>query len=571
MDAPAPALGVLPGCLLIFGHIADAHGRKRVFFAGSALLAAFTLACAFVKDELTLAVLRSFQDIGGAATIPASKLIHRSVARDPGKRIATPPARTLLPLRSSSRAHRCTWRVQFLLSAAIAFATLLAGMFLIPPDAPSPSPSPSFASARLQSPPLPSPPIPTTTASAAEDAEKSAPGPSHSTLHAYPPPPSPLPSPSAPTTANTAAQLEGPNSSHCPRDTRTDYLGAFLSAAGLVLLLFVLGQGPGPGVPPPRMGMFGPARRDIMSTPRMGVGLEFGPRGAERALAYAPPPLLRPGLFTRARGRVGVVYVIVLLHFAAFMVWAFWLYYQVYIGYSPVRTVMRLTPMFVTGLICNVVVALTIGRIKTIWLLATGTLTTTIAPLVFALIIPKAPYWAFGFPAAVCSVVGADFLFVAGTLFMAAGGARGAECGWGRVSDYGADLRCLSSCVGRILTGEMTRHGSDVTKRELRVNVTKGLQQERAAVRNIHEMMDIPIAFNLSLRSSVGKKSRWFWLKNGNQGAGFREKLGSKIYKCKAIEVVIPVRDISISLEAKVPLGPVRQKIHAESRSSILW
>ncbi|KAJ7452825.1 putative efflux transporter [Mycena latifolia] len=75
--------------------------------------------------------------------------------------------------------------------------------------------------------------------------------------------------------------------------------------------------------------------------------------------------------------------------------------------------------MFVTGIICNVVVALIVGRVPTLWLLASGTLTTTIAPLLFALIVPAAPYWAFGFPAAVCSVVGADFLFAAGTLFVA--------------------------------------------------------------------------------------------------------------------------------------------------------
>ncbi|KAJ7106888.1 hypothetical protein C8R44DRAFT_885579 [Mycena epipterygia] len=102
----------------------------------------------------------------------------------------------------------------------------------------------------------------------------------------------------------------------------------------------------------------------------------------QRALAYAPPPLLRPSLFTRTRGRVSMVYAIALLQFAALMVRAVWvqLYYQVYIGYSPVRIVVRLMPMFITELICNVVVALIVGRVKTIWLLAIGTLTTTITP-----------------------------------------------------------------------------------------------------------------------------------------------------------------------------------------------
>jgi hypothetical protein len=28
-------------------------------------------------------------------------------------------------------------------------------------------------------------------------------------------------------------------------------------------------------------------------------------------------------------------------------------------------------------------------------------------------------YWAFGFPAAICSVIGADFVFAAGTIFVA--------------------------------------------------------------------------------------------------------------------------------------------------------
>ncbi|KAJ7099673.1 hypothetical protein C8R44DRAFT_810128 [Mycena epipterygia] len=77
------------------------------------------------------------------------------------------------------------------------------------------------------------------------------------------------------------------------------------------------------------------------------------------------------------------------------------LYYQVHIGCSPVRMVVRLTLMFVTGLICNVVVVLIAGRVKTIWLLATGTLTTTITPSSLL----SSP-----------SVVGANFLFAAGAV-----------------------------------------------------------------------------------------------------------------------------------------------------------
>jgi hypothetical protein len=48
-----------------------------------------------------------------------------------------------------------------------------------------------------------------------------------------------------------------------------------------------------------------------------------------------------------------------------------------------------------------------------------GTIFTGLGSLLFALIQPSAPYWAFGFPAATVSVFGADFIFAAGTLFIA--------------------------------------------------------------------------------------------------------------------------------------------------------
>ena len=48
-----------------------------------------------------------------------------------------------------------------------------------------------------------------------------------------------------------------------------------------------------------------------------------------------------------------------------------------------------------------------------------GTSFTAVANLLFALIDINAPYWAFGFPAAIVSVFGADFVTAAGSLFVA--------------------------------------------------------------------------------------------------------------------------------------------------------
>jgi hypothetical protein len=48
-----------------------------------------------------------------------------------------------------------------------------------------------------------------------------------------------------------------------------------------------------------------------------------------------------------------------------------------------------------------------------------GAAATTIACLLFAIIVPSTTYWAYAFVASVASVMGADFVFSAGTLFIA--------------------------------------------------------------------------------------------------------------------------------------------------------
>ena len=44
---------------------------------------------------------------------------------------------------------------------------------------------------------------------------------------------------------------------------------------------------------------------------------------------------------------------------------------------------------------------------------------TTTACLLFAIIVPSTTYWAYAFVGSVASVMGADFVFSAGTLFIA--------------------------------------------------------------------------------------------------------------------------------------------------------
>ena len=51
--------------------------------------------------------------------------------------------------------------------------------------------------------------------------------------------------------------------------------------------------------------------------------------------------------------------------------WILQLYYQNYQGYTPILTAVRLIPMSVTGVLCNLVVALVIGRIDVVYLIGT--------------------------------------------------------------------------------------------------------------------------------------------------------------------------------------------------------
>src|SRR5260370_39672743 len=64
-------------------------------------------------------------------------------------------------------------------------------------------------------------------------------------------------------------------------------------------------------------------------------------------------------------------------------------------------------------------VALAIAHVQGIVLLATGCVTASLAPLLFAAIRPSATYWAYGFPAAVAVVFGSDFIFSTGKLYVA--------------------------------------------------------------------------------------------------------------------------------------------------------
>lgn len=59
------------GFLLLAGMLSDRYGRRNIFCAGMAWLAAWTLGCGFARSFIQLAVFRGLQGIGAAMTVPA--------------------------------------------------------------------------------------------------------------------------------------------------------------------------------------------------------------------------------------------------------------------------------------------------------------------------------------------------------------------------------------------------------------------------------------------------------------------------------------------------------------------
>jgi hypothetical protein len=157
-------------------------------------------------------------------------------------------------------------------------------------------------------------------------------------------------------------------------DRRVDWLGALLVTTGLVLIVFTLSNGTVVGWNSPY----------IITLFVIGVILvvlfflwqyyleHVHAQRRDQKSRWTPPPLLPVSIWKRARGRFAAVMFIAFFNWMAFMNWNFWiqLYYQDYLALGPIKTMMRLLPMVVTGLCCNVIVAFIVGRVPVIWILS---------------------------------------------------------------------------------------------------------------------------------------------------------------------------------------------------------
>ncbi|KAG1868619.1 major facilitator superfamily domain-containing protein [Suillus subluteus] len=350
------AYSLSSGCLLLFfGRLADIYGRKKAFMVGTLCQVAFSLGAGFAQSGITLVILRAFQGLGAAATIPSALgILAHAFPPSKMRSIAFATFAAGAPVGGAfgmiiggvlTQISSTHWRSPFYLVAAMSALTGISGMISFEVDVTS-----------------------------------------------------------------TEA---------------VDWIGASLVTVGLVLIVFVLGQGE--------------VASQGWKTPYIIILLIVGiimvslfllwERYLEQAVddpsrapsAWTPPPLMRLSLWTRAKGRMAVILAIAFLNSCTFVSWGFWvqLYYQNYLLLTPMQTMLRFIPMFIVGCLCNVLVAMFVGKLPLVVFAVSGTLLTASAAILFALIDPTVTYWAFAFPATVLVVFGADFMYSAGTIFVA--------------------------------------------------------------------------------------------------------------------------------------------------------
>ncbi|KAI0538317.1 major facilitator superfamily transporter [Xylaria digitata] len=231
-----------------------------------------------------------------------------------------------------------------------------------------------------------------------------------------------------------------------------DWLGGFLVTAGLLALLFALTEGNVVGWSTPWVPVL-----IVVAIILLGVFYAWQWYQENRTTRR---PLIKVSIFKNGRFCAGLA--IMALFFASFnnfIVYATY-FFQDYQGLGPLQTTLRFIPTGATGVLVAFIVSHLISRVPTWILLLCANTAMSISCLLFAVDLPRSTsYFAFGLPAFILSVIGADITWPCLTLFTSkslpqedqalGGGLINASAGVGRAIGLAIDTAIQTAVLAR--------------------------------------------------------------------------------------------------------------------------
>lgn len=190
-----------------------------------------------------------------------------------------------------------------------------------------------------------------------------------------------------------------------------DWIGAFLVTAGLLVLMLALTEGNVVGWSTPWIPVL------IVVSVLILAAFAYWQHYIETRLP-GRKALVKVSIFRNLQFSAAMLIMIFFFaSFNSYLVFATY-YFQSFQGLSPLQTMLRFIPTGVAGTIVVFIVARLLHKVPTIFFLICGNLCNAAACVLFAAPIPPTTsYFAYGLPAMIFSVIGADTAWPSLTLF----------------------------------------------------------------------------------------------------------------------------------------------------------
>jgi len=125
---------------------------------------------------------------------------------------------------------------------------------------------------------------------------------------------------------------------------------------------------------------------------------------------------------------------------------------------SATQASLRFMPAAIFGLITNVVVGLTVHKVRANWMVIGAMVITSIAPILVAVMKIRASYWEYAFPAIALNVIGPDTLFTVSNLVITGAFPKKTQAVAGGVFNTVAQIgKSVGLALSAVISASITR------------------------------------------------------------------------------------------------------------------